>query len=165
MKSSLKKRGEAERALKNKEDELNGYRAVAARCAGADVGMQASLDLAEAQWYYGMSGGVASLLAGIFSDYPESIWAVRSLLKLAVLQGASREAVDTYKDIIRSYPDSIFWVEAQLKLAELNAKRADLEEDAEAKKKLKKAGARRLTGCRQALPPVSRGRQRACIYR
>ena len=137
MQEAVKKRGETERALENEEDELDGFTAVAAHYYGTNVGMYASVDLARALWHYGRTEEAGTILKGISTDYPKSVWAVRALLELAELQGATQAAIDTYKVIAASYPKSIYWVEAQMGLSKAYLELAKKEEDYDTKVQLK----------------------------
>jgi tetratricopeptide (TPR) repeat protein len=135
--NAIEKRGEGERALGSKEDELNGYRSAYARYVGTNVGMTAQLKLAEALWHYGRSEEAARTLKQIMDDYPRSIWRVRAMMLLAKLQGSTNNAVETYQKLISAYPSSIHRVQAQFKLAEVYLAQAEKAEDPGDKKKLK----------------------------
>jgi len=137
VQSATEKRGQGERALGSKDDELNGYRSVYARYVGTNVGMTAQTKLAEALWYYGKSDDAAKILKQIMNDYPKSVWCVRATMLLAKLQGATKNAVETYQKLIRTYPFSIYRVEAQFKLAEVHLAQAEKQEDPGEKKKLR----------------------------
>ncbi|MEJ2745850.1 MAG: tetratricopeptide repeat protein, partial [bacterium] len=135
--NAIEKRGEGERALGSKEDELNGYRSAYARYVGTNVGMTAQLKLAEALWYYGKTEEAVRTLNQIMKDYPKSIWRVRAMMLLAKLQGSTKNAVETYQKLIRTYPSSIHRVKAQFKLAEVYLAQSKKAEDPGDKKKLK----------------------------
>lgn len=135
--NAIEKRGEGERALGSKEDELNGYRSAYARYVGTNVGMAAQLKLAEALWHYGNNEEAAKTLNQIISDYPKSIWCVKAMTLLAKLQGTTKNAVDAYQKLIRAYPSSIHRVQAQFDLAGVYLAQAEKAEDPGDKKKLK----------------------------
>jgi outer membrane protein assembly factor BamD (BamD/ComL family) len=137
MDRAVERRGEAERALESKDDELDSYRSVYTRYIGTNVGMAAQMKLAEALWYYGKSDDAAKILKQIIDDYPQSVWCVRAMMLLVKLQGASKNAVETCQKLIRTYPFSIHRVNAQFKLAEVYLAQAKKEEDPGEKKKLR----------------------------
>lgn len=137
MKTAIEGRGEAERRLKKDEDELDGYAAVAARYSGTRVAMVARVNGAKALWHYGRQGESEAALRAIAAEYPLSVWAMKSLLELAALQGGNPEAAETCGEIIRGRSSSIFWVKAQVALAEAYIRMADAEDDADEKKSLR----------------------------
>ncbi len=137
MRKALAKRGEAERALKNREDELSGYSTIVTRYYGTNVGMIARMKWAEALHFYGSREEAANVLNFVVTHYPKSVWAVRALDLLARLQGDSQDAVNTYSKISSSYPQSSLWVDAQMGMAKVYLKMADAEKDKDAKKKLR----------------------------
>jgi outer membrane protein assembly factor BamD (BamD/ComL family) len=133
MRDAIEKKGQVERALKNKDEELKGYATVAARHHGTNAGMTAQLATARALCYYERSSEGIALLRGIASDYPKSVWAVRALFTLAEQQGDSPDAVETLRKIAGAYPQSIFRVEAQMKLAAVYLTLAGMEKDQDKK--------------------------------
>lgn len=135
--NAIEKRGDGERALGNKEDELDGYRSAYTRYVGTNVGLTAQLQLAEALWYYGNIEGAARTLNQVINDYPRSVWCVKAMALLAKLQGSTKNAVETYQKLIRAYPSSIHRVHAQFKLAAVYLAQAEKAEDPGDKKKLK----------------------------
>ncbi|MCX6339128.1 MAG: tetratricopeptide repeat protein [Candidatus Aureabacteria bacterium] len=137
VQNAIEKRGQAERALESMDDELDSYRSVYTRYIGTNVGMAAQMKLAEALWYYGKSDDAAKILKQIMNDYPRSVWCVRATMLLAKLQGATKNAVETYQKLISTYPFSIHRVQAQFKLAEVHLAQAEKQEDPGEKKKLR----------------------------
>ena len=159
VQEAIEKRGEGERALGSKEDELNGYRSAYARYVGTNVGMTAQLKLAEALWYYGNNEEATRTLNQIINDYPKSVWCVKAMMLLAKLQGSAKNAVETYQKLIRAYPSSIHRVQAQFKLAEVYLAQADKAEDPGDKTKLKAAAKNVCDGVVADYPLCPEGQQ------
>jgi len=157
MQEALSGRGGAQRALKIKDDELNGYANVAAAYYGTNVGMSANMDSAAALRFYGRGEEATSLLKSIAAVYPRSVWAVKSMLKLAELQGDSPEAAGAYNWIISNYPLSKYWIDARMKLAGLDLKLAETEKDDAKKKKLRSSAANECRAIVDAFPRCPEG--------
>lgn len=137
MKLAIGSRAAAERSLGNLEGEAAGYMEILSRYPGTNLAVEAKLGLAGAYWQSERREDAVRLLRGTASEYPGSIWAVRSLLRLAELQGASPEAAATYREIIAAYPRSRFWVDAQMKLAGLFLELEEGEDDPVKKEELR----------------------------
>jgi len=166
MSRAVSGRGEATRDIaerdkkKSENEEIAGFSSIASRYYGTNVGMEANMDQAEALFYYSRSPEAVVLLRkSIAEAYPQSIWAVRALMKLAKLQGVSQEAADTYKGIIQSYPLSIYWVKAHMKLADLYLKLAEGEKDDAQKVKLKAAAGEECKAVSASFPMCPEGEQ------
>lgn len=137
MKKAMAGRGAAQRALGSVDGELSGYREIISRYPGTNTAVEARLGLAGAYWSNEKKAEAEKLLRGTASEYPGSIWAVRSLLRLAELQGASSEGAATYRQVMDSFPQSLFWVDAQMKLAAVYLELAEEESDPVRKKELR----------------------------
>lgn len=137
MKKAMTGRGAAERALGNVDGELAGYREIISRYPGTNTAVEGLLGLAGAYWSNENKDEAEKLLRGTASESPGSIWAVKSLLRLAELQGASNEGAATYRQVIDSFPQSRFWVDAQMKLAAVYLELAEEEGDPVRKKELR----------------------------
>lgn len=152
MKEAISKQGAAERALKNIDNELGGYKAVAARYPETNVCMEARLKLAEAYWFKEEKEDAAKVLGSIAAEYPKSVWKVRALFILAKMQGISRDAVITYREITTSFPRSRFWVKAQMELAETYLGLAGNESDPVEKNRLKEKAREACGAVRSTYP-------------
>jgi TolA-binding protein len=134
LERAIARRGEAERALGNRDAELTGYADAATRYDGTRAAAAARFESAEALDHYGKGDEAAGTLEAVVSRFPKSVWAARARMRLAAMRGASARAVEQYRGIADSWPQSIYWVEAQMRIADAWRRIADAEEEADKKK-------------------------------
>lgn len=137
MEKAVARRGEAERALGIKDNELSSYAYASTRYDGTQVGVAARMESAEALDYYGKGDEAAVMLDSVASRFPKSVWAAHAQMRRAAMRGASAQAAELYRKVAEAYPQSIFWIEAQMRIAETWKKAADAEEEANKKKELR----------------------------
>lgn len=140
LEKAIVRRGEAERALGNRDAELSSYAAAAARYDGTRENVVALFKSAEALDHYAQREEAAAALESVASRFPKSAWGVRAQMRLAAMKGASAEAAEQYRSIADAWPQSIFWIEAQMRIAETWKKAADAQEEADKKKELRAKG-------------------------